>query len=133
MRQVIKYILAFWLCWASSSWAFSSFEIGSIKLVGLRGIAPSTVFNYLPMKEGDTLTEESSSEAIRALFKTGFFNDVSLQRDGNVLIIKLQERPAIARVKITGNDEIGEEDLTSALKRTGLSEGRIFNRSLLEN
>jgi len=132
MKQVVKLFLALFIIYSSSSWALSSFKIESIKLEGLQGIAGSTVFNYLPMKEGDLLTEENASEAIRALFKTGFFNDVSLLRDGGTLIIKLLERPSIANVQISGNDEIGEEDLTSALKRIGLSEGRIFNRSMLE-
>jgi len=132
MKQVVKFILAISILCSSSSWALSSFTIESIKLVGLQGIAASTVFNYLPMKEGDVLTDENASDAIRALFKTGFFNDITLEQEGNVLIIKLLERPAIAKIKITGNDEISEEDLTSALKRIGLSEGRIFNRSLLE-
>jgi len=132
MKQVVKLILAIIIVYSPGSWALSSFKIENIKLEGLQGIAASTVFNYLPMKEGDVLTEETSSEAIRALFKTGFFNDISLARDGNTLILNLTERPAIAKVKISGNDEISEEDLTSALKRIGLSEGRIFNRSLLE-
>jgi len=114
MKQVVKFILAMSIICSSSSWALSSFKIESIKLVGLQGIAASTVFNYLPMKEGDLLTDEISSEAIRALFKTGFFNDVFLERDGNVLVIKLLERPAIATIEITGNDEIGEEDCIEA-------------------
>ena len=112
--------------------AFSEFKVTEIKLRGLQGIAESTVLNYLTIKVGDRVSSESSTEAIKALFATGFFNNITLKRENNTLIIQLEERPAIAKIKISGNDEISEEDLTSALKRIGLSEGRIFNRSLLE-
>ena len=132
MKQAVKFVLAICFLYSSSTWAFSSFKIEKIQLQGLQGIASSTVFNYLPVKEGDLLDDQVSSNIIRMLFKTGFFNDISLSRDKNTLIIQLEERPAISKIKITGNDEISEEDLTSALKGIGLSEGRIFNRSLLE-
>jgi len=132
MKHVVKIILAICLLYSSGSWALSSFKIEKIELRGLEGIATSTVFNYLVVKEGDLIDDQISSEIIRALFKTGFFNDISLSREKNILIIKLVERPAISKIKISGNDEISEEDLTTALKSIGLSEGRIFNRSLLE-
>ncbi len=131
-QQVAKFILTICLLYSSGSWAFSSFIIEKIELRGLQGIATSTVFNYLPVKKGDVVNDEISSNIIRILFKTGFFNDIQLSRNDDILIVQLVERPAISKIKITGNDEISEEDLTSALKGIGLSEGRIFNRSLLE-
>ena len=132
MKQAVYAIFAILILFSTQSMAFSEFKVSEIKLRGLQGIAESTVLNYLTIKVGDTVSSESSTEAIKALFATGFFNNITLKRENNTLIIQLEERPAIAKIKISGNDEISEEDLTSALKRIGLSEGRIFNRSLLE-
>ncbi|MEK7679304.1 MAG: outer membrane protein assembly factor BamA, partial [Deltaproteobacteria bacterium] len=95
-------------------------------------ISPGTVFNYLPVKVGDTLTEDGAREAIRALYKTGFFKDVRLERAGEVLVVMVEERPTIDSIKISGTREIDEETLKKGLKEVGLAEGRVFDSSLLE-
>jgi len=108
------------------------FVVKDIRVEGLQRISAGTVFNYLPVKMGDTLTEKKSQDAIRALFKTGFFRDVRLERDKNVLIVTIVERPSIAGIKIVGTKELSEEDLKTGLKEIGLAEGRVFNKSLLD-
>lgn len=90
------------------------------------------MFNYLPVKPGDTIDERTVPSIIRALYKTGFFKDVRLERDGQVLNIIVQERPAIAQIDITGNKSIKTEDLQKGLADIGLAEGRTFNRSVLD-
>ncbi|MGD8570539.1 MAG: outer membrane protein assembly factor BamA [Gammaproteobacteria bacterium] len=112
--------------------AVEPFVIKDIKVEGLQRISLGTVFTYLPLKVGETLDGDRSTEAIRALFKTGFFEDVWFSRDGDVLVIHVVERPSISSLKIFGNKEINTEDLTKALKDIGLAEGRVFNRSLLD-
>jgi len=112
--------------------AIESFLVKDIRVEGLQRISPGTVFNYLPVKVGDTLTEKLSQEAIRALFKTGFFKDIALEREGDVLVVQVTERPSIAGIKITGTSELSEEDLKKGLKEIGLAEGRVFNKSLLD-
>ncbi|WP_455366043.1 outer membrane protein assembly factor BamA [Kaarinaea lacus] len=112
--------------------AIESFVIQDIRIEGLQRISLGTAFTYLPLKVGETLDDKRSTEAIRALFKTGFFEDVWLSRDGDVLVIHVIERPSISSIKIYGNKEIKTEDLTKALKEIGLAEGRVFNRSLLD-
>lgn len=112
--------------------AMESFPVKDIRVEGLQRISAGTVFNYLPVKVGDTLTEKKSQDAVRALFKTGFFRDVQLGRDGNVLIVTVVERPSIAGIKISGAKEMSEEDLKKGLKEIGLAEGRVFNKSLLD-
>jgi outer membrane protein insertion porin family len=112
--------------------ALDTFQVKDIRVEGLQRISPGTVFNYLPVKVGDTLTEKLSQDAIRALFKTGFFKDVALERDGTVLIVQVVERPSIAGIRITGTTELSEEDLKKGLKEIGLAEGRVFNKSLLD-
>jgi len=113
--------------------ALEPFVVKDIRVEGLQRIAAGTVFNYLPIKVGDTVTPKSSQEAIQALFKTGFFKDVRLERQGNVLLVSVVERPSIAGVKITGTSEFSEDDLKKGLKGIGLAEGRVFNKSLLDN
>lgn len=114
------------------AWALEPFVVKDISVEGLQRIAAGTVFNYLPVKIGDKLTEKGAEEAIRALYKTGFFRDVRLERKGDVLIVSVVERPSIAGIRITGTHEFSESDLKKGLKELGLSEARIFNRSLLD-
>ncbi|MCG6971077.1 MAG: outer membrane protein assembly factor BamA [Gammaproteobacteria bacterium] len=112
--------------------AFDNFVVEDIKIEGLQRIALGTAFTYLPLKVGEELTAKKASEAVRALFKTGFFENVSLGREGNVLVIVVEERPSIASIEIFGNEEINTDDLMEALKGIGMAEGRVFNRSLLD-
>lgn len=112
--------------------AIENFFVKDIRVEGLQRIAPGTVFNYLPIKVGDSLTELNARDAIAALFKTGFFLDVRLERNGNVLVVHVTERPSIDSIKISGTKEIDEKELLKSLKELGLAEGRVFNSSLLD-
>jgi outer membrane protein insertion porin family len=112
--------------------AQDAFVIQDIRVEGLQRISAGTVFNYLPVSIGSTLSPEGFPEVIRALFKTGFFTDVALTRDGNVLVISVIERPAIAEINISGNDDISTEELEQALEQFGLAEGRVFNQALFD-
>ncbi len=118
--------------WPALALAFQPFTIEDIRVEGVQRTEPGTVFNYLPVKVGDTLTDEKARNAIQALFKTGFFNDVKLDQRGKVLVVIVSERPSIDSIKISGTKEIDEETLKKSLKEVGLAEGRIFNRQLLD-
>ncbi|MCP4993976.1 MAG: outer membrane protein assembly factor BamA, partial [Gammaproteobacteria bacterium] len=109
-----------------------AFIVKDIRVEGLQRISAGTVFNYLPLQIDQRLDTDNSGELIRALYKTGFFKDVRLQRQGNVLIVSVIERPAIASIDVTGNKSLETEQLTIALKDIGLAEGRVFNRSILD-
>lgn len=130
---VIKRIAAIFFCLliAPAAAAFESFTVQDIELRGLQRISEGTVFNYLPVGVGDRLGQENAAQAIRALFETGFFQDVSLRREGNTLIVEVVERPAVSNLTLHGNSELPSDKLKEALKDVGLSEGRVFNRSLL--
>jgi outer membrane protein insertion porin family len=108
------------------------FIVKDITVEGVQRLSPGTVFNYLPVTIGDRFDEEKSRAAIRALFKTGLFNDVSLEQDGDVLIVYVEERPAIASIEIKGNSDIKSEELIKALEGIGLAEGQVFNQQLLD-
>ena len=112
--------------------AFEPFEVADIRVEGLQRISAGTVFNYLPVKVGDLLTTEDSEAAMRELFRTGFFNDIYLEREGNVLVVNVKERAAISSIEITGNEDLETEALLEGLEQIGLAEGRVFDRSLLD-
>jgi len=112
--------------------AAASFTITDIRLEGLQRIAPGTVFNYLPVSVGDRIGESATANIIRALYRTGFFEDVRVERDGSVLVIWLDERPAVAQIDIEGNTDVKTEDLEQGLREIGLAEGRVFDRALLD-
>ena len=117
---------------AAPAYAFDPFTVSDIRVEGIQRIEAGTVFNYLPVKVGEQMTDAKASEAIRALFATGFFKDVRLETRDNVLIVFVSERPAIAEVSVSGSKEFNEETLKQVLKDTGLAESRIFDRSVLE-
>ena len=128
----ILYILLFFSTLISGVHAAQEFIIEDIRVEGLERITPGTVFNYLPMQVGDAFDDSRSSEAIRALFKTGFFEDVRLERDGNVLVFLFKERPAIGTITFSGNDDIETEQILDNLKQFGFAEGRVFVQSQLD-
>ena len=106
--------------------------IRDIRVEGLQRIEPGTVFSYLPIQIGDRVTEQGTAEAVRTLFATGFFKDVRIELEGDVLVISVEERPAIGVVEITGSKEFEKEKLLKALRDLGLAESRIFDRALLD-
>jgi len=112
--------------------AFESFEVKDIKLEGLQRISVGTVFNYLPIKPGDKIDKSEIKNAIRVLFKTGFFKDIQIEREGDVLVVFVAERPAINKVTIEGYDAISKDQFDEAFKQIGLVKGRVYNRSILE-
>jgi outer membrane protein insertion porin family len=120
------------LTMAMRAWAVEPFVIDDIRVEGLQRIALGTVLSYLPVNVGDTFEEARAPNVIRALFATGFFDDISLGVDGDTLVIVVRERPTIASITITGNKDIRTEQLKEALKSIGLSEGQVFDRSSLE-
>jgi outer membrane protein insertion porin family len=109
-----------------------TFTVGDIRIEGLQRISEGTVFNYLPVNIGDHLDGTRIGEAMRALYATGFFRDVELRRDGNVLLVVVVERPSIAKFEIKGNKDIKTEDLQKSLRTVGLATGKTFDNSVLD-
>ena len=84
----------------------AQFTVEDIRVEGLRRISPGTIFTYLPVKVGDRFDEANAGDAIRALFKTGFFKDVQVEREGSTLVVIVDERPSIASVSFNGNENL---------------------------
>ncbi len=130
--KIIFHSLLLLLLFSGTVRAFEPFVVSDVRVEGLQRISAGTVFNYLPVKVGDTIDTDGSAAAIRALFKTGFFNDAYLERDGDILVVHVTERAAISSIEIKGNRDLETEELLAGLKQIGLAEGRVFDRSLLE-
>ena len=121
------------LAGAALGQSFRSFVVKDIRVEGLQRTEPGTVFSYLPVKVGETMTEEKAQQAVRALFATGFFRDVRLEVENDVLVVMVEERPAIAQVDFIGVKEFENDAIRKILRESGLAEGRTFDRAVLDN
>ena len=112
--------------------ALDPFELEDIRVEGAQRIEVGTIFNYLPVKVGDQITDETARESVRILFSTGFFNDVQLKRDGNTLIVVVSERPSIASIEYLGNKDIRDEEIEETLHSVGFVDGKVFSQPILD-
>ncbi|WP_293775724.1 outer membrane protein assembly factor BamA [uncultured Oxalicibacterium sp.] len=129
-RRIVA-IAAFALC-SSYAQAADPFTVKDIRVEGIQRTEAGTVFSYLPVRVGDTFTDEKGADAIRALYATGFFKDVRIEVEGNVLVVFVEERPAIATVEFTGTKEFDKDQLKKALKEIGVGESRIYDKALVD-
>ena len=131
MRKITLVALLYCL-FTATALAIEPFVIKDIRVEGLQRTEAGTIFSYLPVKVGDTMNDEKAAATIKSLFATGFFKDVRLEVENGVLIVIVQERPAISQIDIVGAKDISAEDLKKGLKQVGLAESRIFDKALLE-
>lgn len=115
-----------------SAFAEEPFVVKDIRVEGIQRTEAGTVFSYLPVKVGEVMTDEKTAAAIKALYATGFFKDVRLEARDGVVIVTVEERPSIATITLTGIKEFSADDLKAGLKQTGLAEGRVLDRALLD-
>ena len=128
-RHTLILALAFF---ALPALAMEPFVVKDIRVEGIQRTEAGTVFNYLSIKTGETVDDQRAAQAIKALYATGFFKDVRLEAEGDVLVVTVQERPAIAQISFTGNKAFPSDKMKEGLKLIGLSEGMIFDRALLD-
>jgi len=131
IRSFYLFVFASLSLFSSYVFAIESFKVEDIRIEGIQRISAGTVFNYLPIKIGQTVTDESASKGLHELYKTGFFKNVSFEVEDQVLIVYVVERPAITSITFVGNEEIETADLQRSLKAVGFAEGQMFNESLL--
>ena len=127
-----RLLLVCLLVFISSPVLAERFRLQDIQIEGLERIEAGTVFTYLPVKVGDEIDENNTARIARELYKSGFFNDIQLRREGNVLVVTVEEKPAIASINFDGNKILDDEQLAGILKDVGIANGRVFNRSVLE-
>ena len=117
---------------SAAAFAIQPFVIKDIRVEGAQRTEAGTVFSYLPVKVGENMDDDKAAAAIKALYATGFYSDVRLEVENDVLIVFLVERPAISQIDINGAKEFTKENLKDGLKTAGISEAKIFDRSLLD-
>lgn len=126
------------ICCASALWSAAQiadangFIVRNIKVVGTQRVSQGTVLNYLPVRIGESVGQQSTAKIIQSLYNTGFFQSVTLEREGNTLIVNVVERATIGSISVTGNTEIPKEKMKSFLKEMGLVKGHVFQLSVLE-
>jgi outer membrane protein insertion porin family len=129
-HSVVAVALSVFLSPASFA-ATGSFVISDIQIEGLRRIEPGSVFSYLTIKRGEVFSEDKASEAIRALYATGFFDDVRIETRGAVVVVKVLERAAVSAIDFAGIHEFDKDNLTKALRSVGLSQGSSYDKALV--
>jgi outer membrane protein insertion porin family len=129
MNKLLSFLMLLLLMPAAMA---DSFVIEDIRVEGLQRISPGTVFNFLPVKVGDEMSEKDAKDIIRALFKSKYFNDVEVERDGDVLVLIVNERPAISSIEFVGNDDVDSDELLKSLSQIGFAEGQVFEKAMLE-
>lgn len=112
--------------------AFEPFVVRDIRVEGIQRTDAGTVFGYMPVQVGEEFTEDEATEAIRRLYGTGFFSDVNIRTDNDVVVVVVQERPTIASVTFNGMREFDSAAITKSLMQVGFGEGRVFDQSMLE-
>ncbi len=120
------------LSFTSLAMAFDPFEVEDIRLIGADRISHGTIFTYLPIEKGDRVTKRSISRSLKSLFRTGYFSDVKMFKEDQVLVVRVVERPAIASIAIDGNKAIKTEELLTGLRNIGLVEGEVFDKLQLD-
>lgn len=133
MPRILMRALVVLLCfYAAGAWAQYDFRVQDVRVTGVQRLEPGTVLTYLPLSTGDRLSQARAQQAIRALYDTGLFENVTLQREGNTIVVDVVERPEIARFTIEGNEQIGGDQLKESLEQQGLAQGELYKRSLVD-
>src|SRR5215469_14539557 len=107
---------------------FGGAPIADIKIEGTQRIEPETVRSYMQLNPGDRFTADRIDKALKNLFATGLFADVTLSREGNTLIVKVVENPIINEIAFEGNDHLEDKDLTNEIQenpRPLLTQSRV--------
>lgn len=131
-KKILLSVCSTALSWSVQVSAANGFVVRDIKVTGLQRVSTGTVLNYLPVQVGEEVGPASTPQIIRALYETGFFQSVVLERQGNTLIVRVVERATIGSITVTGNKEIPSDKMKEILKDLGLVKGRVFQRASLE-
>ena len=117
---------------AQAALALEPFAVQDIRVEGLQRVEAGTVFASIPVRVGDTYSDEKAAASIRALFALGLFKDVHIEARDGVLVVVVEERPTIADVQFSGVVEFDKDVLKKALRDIGLGEGRPYDKALVD-
>ena len=112
--------------------AFDEFLVSDIRIVGLQRVSTGSIFNVIPISVGDRIDQRKSNDIVRSLFATEQFDNIQIGKEGNTLIITVEERPSISAIELSGNKALKTEQLLESLDGVGIKEGEVYKRSTLE-
>ena len=130
MKTFKIYILGLLL--SAQLFSFDDFLVSDIRIIGLQRVSTGSIFNVIPISVGDNIDQRKSTDITRSLFATEQFDDIQIAKDGNTLIIIVQERPSISAIDISGNKALKTEQLLESLDGVGIKEGEVYKRSTVE-
>ncbi|MDA8908115.1 outer membrane protein assembly factor BamA [Gammaproteobacteria bacterium] len=130
MKTFKIYILGLLL--SAQLFSFDDFLVSDIRIIGLQRVSTGSIFNVIPISVGDNIDQRKSADITRSLFATEQFDDIQIAKDGNTLIIIVQERPSISAIDISGNKALKTEQLLESLDGVGIKEGEVYKRSTVE-
>lgn len=131
MKKIVILVVLV-LSFLTQAYAADSFVVRKIQINGLQRTSADTVYSYLPIRQGQVLHPGKTSEIVKALYGTGFFDHITLARSGNTLIINVVERPTIGMLKIIGNSVIPKDKLIEVMNSVDIAEGRVYNPEVLD-
>ncbi|MCD6039097.1 MAG: bamA [Gammaproteobacteria bacterium] len=114
------------------TYAAESFVVKKIEINGVQRISTDTVYSYLPIRAGNVLRPGKTTEIMKALYDTGFFEHITLARHGDTLVINVVERPTIGLLRIIGNSIIPKDKLTEVMSSVDVAEGRVYDAAVLD-
>jgi len=107
-------------------------SISDIKVQGLKRVDPGLIFDNIPFEVDTPIDEANFSEAIQLLYKTGQFKNISIDLEGSIVIISVNEKPLISTITFHGADAIQPDKIKEGMLQMDLGEGLLFNEPILK-
>ena len=111
--------------------AAEEFQVEDIEVKGLQRVALGAALTHIPFNVGDKLNQFRISQSIKALYKSGHFNDIKVYRDGNRIIYRVSERETISEITFDGNSDLKDEQLTESLDGSNIRVGETLDRTVI--
>ena len=125
----MKKLLVTSLLLSSASVFAAPFTVQDIRVEGTDPVTAENIIAGLPVKVGQRATDQDLSQIVRSLFLRGSYENVEAVREGNALVLRIQARPYITSLEISGNKQIPKDALETNLRDNGIAKGEILDKN----